>query len=280
MFLRLPRIVPSKLLLTLADIPGVRKAYYRLFRFLPHEIMLEVQRNKMYLVPTASGVELSLFLYGDYEKDQTRVFHEVVKRGMTVVDLGAHIGYYTLIAAELVGPEGKVFAFEPDPENFSLLQRNVDVSGYKNVALVQKAVSGKTGIAKLYLDSESWGHSLSSTEISKESISVSVTSLDEFFSEEVRIDIIKIDIEGAEGGAVEGMERILSKGDVKSIFLSSHLRELESEGSSLKEIVDKLTGFGFRFYEISNSGMREADFLEVHYLASKREASPVLLCLR
>ena len=281
-FLRLLHVVPGKGMAMgmLAKIPGVRKTYHWSFRFFPHEMLVEVQGNKMYVRPRDGAVDRELLITKIYEKGETDVFHELIRRGMNVVDLGANIGYFTLIAAKLVGPEGKVFAFEPEPGNFSLLQRNVNMNGYENVTLVQKAVSDKNGVEELYLCSDSWGHSLSSFKRDQGLISVPVTSLDQFFSEDVAIDFIKMDIEGAEGKAVHGMERILGGRGVKVIAIEFHPEELQSQGSSFRQLWDKLTTFGFQFWEMKDRTRKRIDFGHALHLANKGGGCVNLLCLR
>jgi len=74
-----------------------------------------------------------------------------VKPGQTVLDIGASIGFFTLLLARLVGPSGRVFAFEPDTVSFALLKANVLVNGHRNVTLVNKAVTATTGVQKLYV---------------------------------------------------------------------------------------------------------------------------------
>ena len=93
---------------------------------------------------------LRLSFNGVYEPCETEFVMNEIKKGDVVLDIGANIGYYTLIFARLVGEEGKVFAFEPDPENFALLKKNVEINGYHNVVLVQKAISNKTGKIRLF----------------------------------------------------------------------------------------------------------------------------------
>lgn len=100
---------------------------------------------------------LNLSINGIYEPLETEVVGREVSAGDVVVDIGAHIGYYTLMLARIVGPCGKVYAFEPDPENFTLLQRNVKENGYRNVVLLQKAVSDRNGSATLYLSDDNSG---------------------------------------------------------------------------------------------------------------------------
>src|SRR5207245_2930011 len=93
-----------------------------------------------------------LYVTGVWEKDVTAYLMKLIESGMVVVDIGANVGYYTLLAAEKVGSHGKVLAFEPEPSRYALLEKNVRANDLKNVIPVQKAVSNKTGAARLYLD--------------------------------------------------------------------------------------------------------------------------------
>jgi precorrin-6B methylase 2 len=80
-----------------------------------------------------------------YEPMTTLAFHTLVQPGDRVVDVGAHVGYFTLLAARLCGPNGRVFAFEPHPDNFRLLERNIRENGAENVTAVRKAVADRAG---------------------------------------------------------------------------------------------------------------------------------------
>lgn len=82
---------------------------------------------------------------GLYEPSVARLFENILGEGMTMVDLGANIGYYTLLASRLVGRSGRVYAFEPDPENHQYLLRNIVANGCRNVTVVEKAVYNITG---------------------------------------------------------------------------------------------------------------------------------------
>jgi len=109
----------------------------------------EVDGNKMFLDPKDDSLGLSI--NDIYEPFITDFFKSEIKKGDVVFDIGANIGYFTLIFAKLVGENGKVFAFEPSPDVFAILQKNVEINGYKNIVLSQKAVSSKTEKIKLYL---------------------------------------------------------------------------------------------------------------------------------
>jgi FkbM family methyltransferase len=160
---------------------------------------------------------LDLSVYGVYEPGITALVKREVKEGDVVLDLGANVGYYTLLFAKLVGETGKVFAFEPDPRFFSLLKKNVEINGYKNVILEQKAVTNRTGMMRLFL--EEGTYTVHESEGGRESIEVESVSLDDYFSLfQKGIDFIKMDIEGSEGYAIDGMSGLLEKnGHIKIV---------------------------------------------------------------
>ena len=242
----------------LAKLPLARRAYSFLYSITmpPNQIVLgEFEGQKMYFdTNDKHGMTAQLFLGGLYEKYETNLFKRVVSEGMTVVDLGANIGYYTLLLAKLVGRGGKVFAFEPDPDNFSLLLKNVEANGYDNVIPVRKAVSNKTGATKLFLCRENKGdHRIYDSHDGRESITVDVTTLDTFFeNEQYPIDLIKCDIQGAEMAALQGMTEIVLKNGSLKILIEFWPKVLQSFGFSPLEFLNKLTKYGFTLYTITS----------------------------
>ena len=152
---------------------------------------------------------LPRLLSDDYEKAEIRLFRRLLRPGMRVVDLGANIGVYTVIAASCVGPRGRVFAFEPAPENVAFLRRNLEANGIANVQVVSKAVGDSPQTVKLYLAAHSVGtHSVS--KVGPQSIDVEVIRVDDAIPSNETIDVIKMDIEGFEPAALRGMSRILA----------------------------------------------------------------------
>jgi len=97
---------------------------------------------------------LGLLRNASFEEQESEVIKKFVKKGDAVFDLGANIGFHTLTLAKNVGKLGKVFSFEPCPETFSLLQKNVKANGYDNIVLIPKAVSEKSGHAKMHVEDE------------------------------------------------------------------------------------------------------------------------------
>ena len=130
-----------------------------------------------------------------------------LKKGDTVIDAGANIGYFTLFFSKLVGEKGKVIAFEPDPINFDILKKNIELNKITNVELVKKGISNKNESMRLYKSTVSGGHSLIKNEWGKEYTDIQTVTLDEYFKEQ-KIDAIKIDVEGFELEVIEGGKKI------------------------------------------------------------------------
>lgn len=207
-----------------------------------------VQGHKMYL-DKKDALELSVRVY---EPLQVNFVKKTVKEGDTVLDLGAHIGYYTLLFAKLVGNEGKVFSFEPNPENFSLLKKNVKENGYNNVEIFQKAVSGKTGKTKLYISEVSPGSRIYDSNEDQKTMEIETVCLDDYFKDyDKKISFIKMDVEGAEGETVKGIVSILNKNEDIKIMTEFWPEGLKRSGVEAEDYLKFMTDKGFRIYYIN-----------------------------
>ncbi len=116
----------------LGRVKPIRWAYNHLYQWLKPR-WVWVQGHKLFLDKLDT---LELATREIYEPLETQLLLKRLKPGQTFVDIGANIGYYTLLAARQVGPAGRVYAFEPDEENFKLLQKNTEINGYSNVTSV------------------------------------------------------------------------------------------------------------------------------------------------
>jgi FkbM family methyltransferase len=215
---------------------------------------VQTDNFKIYVNPRSIGVEISLILSGYYEKHIIEIMREILKPGMVVLDIGANIGYHTLISSKLVGNTGKIYSFEPEPHNFKLLLKNIEINEFKNIIPINKALSNNIGSTKLFLDTQSDGkHSLSEKNVNTNKfIEVEKITLDSFYEnmgENRRIDFIKIDVEGAEGLVIKGGGKLLKENDIMIImeFIPFYIRNL---GASPEKLLSLLMGFGFEFYLI------------------------------
>ena len=245
-------------------IPIAYPAYTYLYRRCAPEgqLCVEAEGHKLFLNPQDMGMARAFLLFrGRWEETETRLFTSLVKDGMTVVDIGANIGYYTLLAARLVGPRGKVYAFEPNPENFALLSQNVETNGYRNVVLAAKAVSNTTGVAALRIDrASSGGHSLSTFRGGADSVEVETVSLDDYFAgEHPAIDVLKMDAEGAEMAIFAGMQKVLARNPELTLLTEFFPRAIRGFGHRPEEYVGQLLRSGFQVHPIDeDSGKVES----------------------
>lgn len=193
-------------------------------------------------------------LNGKYENGTTKLIKKVIQPGMVVVDIGSHIGYFSRLFSKLVGGNGKVIGFEPEPDNFSILQKNI--SKLTNIEIYNNAVSNTETDLEFYKVSNSTGcHSIIKPDSSHHSIKVKSVTLDAFLSSQgiQKVDLIKMDIEGAEYLALQGMEQIIQNNNLK-IILEISPRSLKLAGIDLNQIHKILAGFNFSIREILDNG--------------------------
>jgi FkbM family methyltransferase len=173
------------------------------------------------------------------------LFQRLVQPGMTVVDGGAHIGLYTVLAARGVGPSGHVVALEPDRYNLAALRVNVDRANAANVEIVADALSDGAGIASFYETRSTIGSSL----IERDDADVRVvrtTSIDLLLhGREVDALLVKLNIEGAEPLALAGMHDVLARVERVAILFEVNPPLLEAVGADLEALVHDLRSQGF-----------------------------------
>ena len=226
----------------------------------------EIQGSKMFLDP---GDSLNLSINGVYGELDTQIVREQIKEGDIVIDVGANIGYYTLIFAQLVGKKGKVFAFEPEPKNFEILRKNIEINNYDNVIAEQKIISDKCGKMKLYVsDSDIVGHRIQQMGNSKKFVEVESVTLDEYMKKlnlEEKINFIKIDVEGAEPKVLEGSKNILEKNDNLKIFTEFNREVIKKYNSKPEDMLLLLIKNNFQFflpnYKTNTLSLSEKDTL-------------------
>ena len=146
-----------------------------------------------------------------FELEEVNLVRQLVRPGQIVLDVGANIGYYTLLVSRLVGASGKVHAFEPDPSNAAILRRNLADNQCHNVMVHQVAVGNKDATIGLYRCGDNAGmhRAYESVCCSDDAIDVRSVVLDHFLRDKSRVDFIKMDVEGYEYFALEGMDSII-----------------------------------------------------------------------
>jgi FkbM family methyltransferase len=195
---------------------------------------------------------------GTYEQEKQKWLHDNVHENDVFYDLGAHTGYYMLLASLLVGKKGAVYAFEPNPRNLIFLRRHIALNNIENAIAKEAAVADRNGTMPFNFDVSSFmGHI-----DAKGDLNVNVVSLD-FCLEKGEIrrpDCMKIDVEGAELSVLKGARECLSSFHPR-IFLSLHSKELLDECSAY------LTSLGYVLTPMDNVPLEQSR--EVFAIAGK-----------
>jgi len=243
------------------------RSYVKL-RYGKNLVSKEIQGSKMYLNPLDPGISTELLVKGVHEKGATKILREILEEGMHVVDIGANIGYYTLIEAQNVGKTGKIYAIEPEPNNFGFLNRNVQANNFRDVIeIYQIAIADKDGEAKFYISNKSNLHSLLPNPENRY-IAVKTLTLDNFLKDKHPVDFIRMDTEGFEYNIIKGATNTLKREKNIKLFIEFHPPELEAQGLPLKALIEKLNDFGFEpivvVKERSNKIVRDISMEELY----------------
>lgn len=183
----------------------------------------------------------SLERYGEYSEAEPELWRKILKRGDSVVDIGANIGALTLALSHIVGEEGRVLAIEAQPENFELLKRNVGTCALDNVFAVHVAFGDRRGKIKVPRLAQMPHTNYGGIELDMGDGEVDLTMLDEFCPER-RIDFMKIDVEGMEAAVLRGARKTIAR--YRPVLYVENDREEKSE-----ELLRLLAELGYRVYE-------------------------------
>jgi len=184
-----------------------------------------------------------------YEPQETAIVSSLLTEGCVMIDVGANIGYFTLLAAEQCGNSGSVLAFEPDSRNREYLLKNVLNGSHENVEIHSEAVSSTEGSRPLYISGTNYGrHSFAAANVPNRVARafVSTTTLD-VAAKDISLScelVIKMDVEGAEGDVLRGAKETLSRPAV-SVWLELWPAGLESNGTDALELLEWLELFDF-----------------------------------
>jgi FkbM family methyltransferase len=193
------------------------------------------------------------------EPDVQHICHQILRPGMKVMDVGANVGMLTRQFCREVGPTGMVYAFEPDPLTYQFLEFNT--RAFKNKELTQCAISDNQEPALLHLNFTSGtGNSLVNKSHSRESVPVTCISLDEFLKQRGNppVDVIKIDVEGAELGVLRGMRQTVARLSQLKIIIEYCPTNLKGAGVAPREVFDELHSQSFSLQAIREDGSVKA----------------------
>lgn len=197
-------------------------------------------------------------LSGAYERETADLFARIIKPGMSVVDVGAHIGYFTRQYSRLVGPTGVVYAFEADPGNYELLEKNC--RGLANVRLFKEAIAERDGTIDFFETANNTGcHSLVASDARPTKLSVPAASLDSLVARGTvaKVDVIKMDIEGGEPQALRGMTETFRANPALALVMELCPGNLQEAHVTPEALLAQLHDLGLRTFAITADGLKE-----------------------
>jgi FkbM family methyltransferase len=201
-------------------------------------------------------LQAHLYLFGTYELPTTRFMRRFLKQGNVALDVGANIGYISLLFSQCVGEHGTVLSLEPEQANFRALSEHIRMNNASNIVALQEAASTQAGTMKLYLFDDNYGaHSLVTGGGGQHFTEVATDTLDNIVQRHglSTIHLIKIDIEGAELEALQGMSQIL-KTHRPVLILEMNEEAQQQRNSSTQVLKDILHEHGYTPFSLTNKG--------------------------
>ena len=241
----LPPTTPAKIYNTLIKIPVLKHIANNLIKSAIPDCL---ETDEWKLILDKDDVAMSGYLaLGSYEPKTVKLFANSIKDGATVVDIGTNIGYYTIIVGKKVGQKGKVFGYEPNKDSLNLLLRNIQINNFKNIIPINVALSDDKGRRTLFFGDNKCTHSFADNRKTGKNETVETDTLDNSLKKygSPKIDVIKMDIEGAEMLALEGMMETIERSPGLIIFTEFYPKAFKRLGKSPIKFLERLRGLNF-----------------------------------
>lgn len=255
----------------------------------PHWLLVQLSRdlNQRLVVAARLGNGMPIAVFGGdfvsrkilrngyYEPETVALVEQLLTPGMTFVDAGAHCGQYTLVAARQVGPAGQVHSFEPDPQTFAILQKNIAMNKLGNVHANQVALAERVATLDFFLGNDlNFGANSLAPNVfnSNRAIKVSTRPLDDYLQEQgvEQVDLVKIDVEGAELAVLQGSRALLSGRHRPFIIAEFNEEAQQGFGTSCAALAGLLQEMDYLLYRVGpeqgagfHAGRKVEDFFNV-----------------
>lgn len=242
---------------------------------------IEIQDTKLFLNKNDAVVSGAISL-NIYENKFFKTLISEISEDMVFIDVGANIGLYCCPASKKLFPKGIVVAIEPDPENFSFLNKNKNINGLENLLIHQLAVADFCGSGSLFLNSENRGdHRIYDEDEKRIEIKVKIITLDKLLLTNgiKNVDIVKIDTQGADFKVLKGMQKTIHENPNLSIFIEFWPWGLLSAGDDPKLMIEFIKEKKFRIFNAETKKLINLKVLS-NMIAHNRERDHINLILK
>ena len=223
-------------------------------KLLPKQV--EIHGATVVLNPTDPVVSGALH-FGVYEKAETRFFQSACRDGMTFLDVGANLCYYTALAARAVGPNGRVLAVEPDPDSFGYLEQTIAANAVGNVEAFPVAASDAPATLPLYISTDNRGDNrLYASGEDRPQVEVAARPLDALLRENKidTVDLIKIDVQGYEPKVIAGLRETIAASPNLTLLTEFWPQGIDEAGEDANEFLQTLRELGLTLHELQPDG--------------------------
>lgn len=230
--------------------PAVRLA--PALRAVTNPMVIRVREGFAMQIDGSSQTGRMLYATGEYESETSLLIQRLLRPGDTMLDVGANIGYFTILGARAAGVRGRVVAFEPMPQVRQRLERNIALNRVTNVVVRSEALSDTPGPSTFYAGpADDTGLASLRPLDGSTQVDVMRARFDDIWNPSDRVALVKIDVEGAEMAAIGGMTECLKR-DAPHVILEVTDGYLRAMGSSADALVAHLLGFGYSAYRIAH----------------------------
>lgn len=223
-------------------------------QLLPKQV--EIHGATVVLNPTDPVVSGAL-RFGVYEKAETLFFQSACRDGMTFLDVGANLGYYTALAARAIGPNGRVLAVEPDPDSFSYLEQTIAANAVGNVEAFPVAASDAPAMLPLFISTDNRGDNrLYASGEKRPQVEVEARPLDALLRENKieTVDLIKIDVQGYEPKVIAGLRETIIASPNLTLLTEFWPQGMAEAGGDANEFLKTLRELGLTLHELKPDG--------------------------
>lgn len=260
---------------------GLKSGYYALRYFFIRDLLKKqfywrpVFDYKMCLDTRDPGISKELAIFGQRELEHRHILKEILRPSMVVWDLGANIGYYAIMEAKIIGPQGKVYAVEPSPANVELLRKNVVLNQCEAIVeITPVGISNRNGEAEFYLSEMSNVNTFHpntregerAAHLTGQTIKVPIMDVPTFISGKRPVDLVRMDIEGHEVEVFESIIRAIDEqGFSARILFETHFPKYDEREHNMRKQISALFALGYTPAIIASTDERKAKFREYGY---------------
>ncbi len=241
-------------------------------------IIRKIHGYKLKLDLADSGISRQLVIDGTREEQLRYVLKEEIGKGMTILDIGANIGYYPLMEAKLVGDYGLIYAVEPAPDNYKQLIKNIELNGLSHLfKTYNMGISNKKGKERFYLSTHSNLHTFIkegfkdkyiTKGVTENCIEVEVTDLSSFLEDNKHLEFIRMDVEGYEVEIIDGLEKAIKSGLFKGkIIFECHFPKYDNEKHNIRKPIEMLFENNYRVKTMTSNDEKVSKIKDFGYKA-------------